>query len=108
LTIVLSATIINAAVGAGHVQVERQHPPGTPAGVVHRHGARLTRRASRQRPGVPRGISATAVARDPGMPSTGNRGRDRMPGSLRGGAREAVRTGQIRCCDIRRVARGQC
>jgi hypothetical protein len=72
LTIVLSMTIVNVADGAGRVQVERQHPPGTRAGVVDRHGARLTWRAGRQRPGMPRGISTAAVTRDPGMRSTGN------------------------------------
>ncbi|HKR67365.1 MAG TPA: hypothetical protein VJT16_00800, partial [Streptosporangiaceae bacterium] len=105
LTIVLSMTIVNVAAGAGRVQVERQHPPGTPPRVVHRHGARLTGRPGRQGPGMPRGISTAAVARDPGMRSTGNQGRDRMPGSFRGGAREAARA---RCRIPRRVGCGQC
>lgn len=62
LTIVLSMTIVNVAAGTDRVQVERQHPPGTRARVVDRHGARLARRAGRQGPGVPRGIGTAAVA----------------------------------------------
>jgi WD40 repeat protein len=54
------------------------------------------------------GISAAAVLRDPDMRRTGQRRRNRMPGGLRVGTREAVRTAQACCRDTRRVARGQC
>jgi hypothetical protein len=104
LTIVLSMTIVNVAAGAGHVQVERQHPPGTPAGVVHRHGARLARRVGRQGPGIPRGISTATVFRDPDVGRARDQGRDRTPRGLCVGTREAVR---CRVETTRRVGRGQ-
>ena len=102
----LGALVVDIA--AGRVQVERQHPPGGRARVEHRHRARLVRRTGRQRPDTPCRIGAAAIRRDPDVRRTGERGRDRMPSGLRGGAREAVRIARVRCRDTRRVARGQC
>ena len=107
-TIVIDSSIVNVTAGAGGVKVERQHPPGARSGIVDGTVARLVRRISRQRAGVPGRVGAAAVARDPDVRSTRDRGRDRMPSSLCGGAREAVRTGRGRYRDTRRVARGQC
>ena len=70
-------------------------PPGGRAGIVDRHRARLARRIGGQRPGPPRRVGAAAVRRDPDVRRTGDRGRDRTPSGLRGGAREAVRTCRI-------------
>jgi hypothetical protein len=56
---------------------------------------------------VPGRIGAAAVTRDPDVRSPRDDHRDRMPSSLRGGAREAVRTARGRYRDTRRVARGQ-
>ena len=48
-------------VAAGHVQVDRQHSPGSRARVVHRHRARLVRRFGGQRPGMAGRVGAAAV-----------------------------------------------
>ena len=108
LMVVLDSTIVNVAACAARVEVEGQHPPRGRGRLVDRHRARLVRRLGGQRPGVPRRVGAAAVARDPGVLSTGDRGRDRMPSGLCGSAREAVRTARSRYRDTRRVARGQC
>ena len=99
---------IGRAAAAGRIQVKGQHPPGSCGRVVDRHRARLAGRVGGQRPGVPGGVSAAAVAGDPDVRRAGQRGRDRMPGGLCGGAREAVRIARARCRGARRVARGQC
>ena len=102
--VVMDSSIVNAAAGAGRVKVKSQEAPGTARRVVHRHSARLQRRLGGQRTGPPRRVCAAAVLRRPDVRRTRERGRDRMPRSLRGGAREAVRS---RVRYIRRVARGQ-
>ena len=84
----LGGLAVDVAVGAAS-EVERQHPPAGRARVVHRHRARLARRIGGQRPGVAGRVGAAAVMRDPDMRRTGDRGRDRTPGGLCGGAREA-------------------
>jgi hypothetical protein len=105
---VLDASIVNVTASAGGIEVERQHPAGARGGIVDRHRGRLVRRISGQSAGVPGRIGAAAVTRDPDVRSTRDDHRDRMPSSLRGGAREVVRTGRSRYRDTRRVARGQC
>jgi hypothetical protein len=107
-TIVIDGSIVNITADGGGVEVECQHPAGTRGRIEDRRRARLARRLGGQRPGVPRGVGAAAVARDPDVLSTGDRGRDRMPSGLCGSAREAVRTARGRYRDTRRVARGQC
>jgi len=101
---VLDSSIVNVTAGAGRVKVKSQQAAGATRRAVDRHRARLLRRLGGQRPGPPRRVSAAAVLRRPDVGRTRDHGRDRMPGSLRGGAREAVRN---RVCYIRRVARGQ-
>jgi hypothetical protein len=76
---VLDGSIINVTASAGRVQVKRQHPAGTGAGVEYRHRARLPGRLGGQRPGMTGRVGAAAVARDPDVRSTGDRGRDRPP-----------------------------
>ena len=95
-------------VAAGQVQVERQHPPGARARVVHRDCRRLARGVCGQRPRMPGRVGAAAVTGDPDVRSARDRGRDGMPGVPRGGAREAVRAGRVLSIGTRRVARGQC
>jgi hypothetical protein len=63
-TIVIDSIIMNVTARTARVQVKRQHPPGARARVEHRHRAWLARRLGGQRAGVPRGVSAAAVARD--------------------------------------------
>jgi len=103
-TAVPGSSTVNVTAGAGRVKVQSQQAPGTAPRVVHRHRARLLRGLSGQRPGPPRRVSAAPVLRRPDVRRTRDQRRDRMPRSLRGGAREAVRN---RLCYIRRVARGQ-
>jgi len=103
-TAVPGSSIVNVTAGAGRVKVKSQQATGTARRAVDRHRARLQRRLCGQRPGPPRRVSAAAVLRRPDVGRTRDQGRDRMPGSLRGGAREDVRN---RVCYIRRVARGQ-
>ncbi len=55
---------IGRAAAAGRIQVKGQHPPGSRGGIVDRHRARRARRRGGQRPGVPGGVRAAAVARD--------------------------------------------
>ena len=55
---------IGRPAAAGRIQVKGQHLPGTRGGIVDRHRARLAWRFGGQRAGVPRGVSAAAVARD--------------------------------------------
>jgi hypothetical protein len=43
-TILIDSTIVNVTAHAGQVEVERQHPPGSRAGIEYRHRARLGRR----------------------------------------------------------------
>ena len=105
---VADSTTINCTADPAGVKVERQHPAGSRAGVVDGYRARLAWRVGGQGPGVPRGVSAAAVAGDPDMRSARYRERDRMPGGLCGGAREAVKTARARCRETRRVARRQC
>jgi hypothetical protein len=99
---------IGRAAAADWIQVKRQYPPGSRAGVINGHRARLARRVGRQRASVPGGVSAAAVAGNPNVWSACYRKCDRMPGGLCGGAREAVRIARVRCRDTRRVARGPC
>ena len=103
-TAVPDSSIVNVTAGAGRVKVKSQQATGTARRAVDRHRARLQWRLGGQRPGPPRRVSAAAVLRRPDVGRTRDQGRDRMPRSLRGGAREAVRN---RVCYIRRVARGQ-
>ncbi|MGH3235938.1 MAG: hypothetical protein ACRDOH_22320, partial [Streptosporangiaceae bacterium] len=77
--IVLSSTVMNVAASAGRIQVERQHAPGSRGRIEYRHCAGLARRLIRQRPGMTRGVSAAAIARDPDMRRPGQRRRDRAP-----------------------------
>ena len=98
------SSIVNGTTGAGRVKVESQQAAGAAPSVVHRHRRWLQRRLSGQRPGMLRRVGTVAVARNPDVRSSGDRGRDRTPGSLRGGTREAVR---IRVYYTRRVGRGQ-
>lgn len=88
---VLDGSIMNIAANAGRVKVERQHPPGAGARVVHRHRARLARGLCRERPRVPGRVGAAAVTGNPDVRSTRHRRRDSTPGGLRGDAREAIR-----------------
>ena len=91
---------------AARVEVERQHPPGTRAGVVDRHRGRLVRRLGGQRPGVPGRVGAAAVARDPDVRRTGEQGVTACQA-----ASAAVRERPSGCRVLfhtRRVARGQC
>jgi hypothetical protein len=104
-TAVPGSSIVNVTAGAGRVKVQSQQAPGTARRAVDRYRARLLRGLGGQRTGPPRRVSAAAVLRRPDVRRTRDQGRDRMPRSLRGGAREAVRN---RVCYIRRVARGQC
>jgi hypothetical protein len=106
--VVVDSTIVNVAANTTQVKVERQHPPGTRGGIENRRRARLVRRIVGQSACVPGRVGASAVLRDPDVRSARDRGRNRMPSGLRGGAREAVRTARARCRDTRRVARGQC
>ncbi len=106
--LLLDSSIVNVTAGAGGIKVNDQNPPGARCRIEDRHRRGLVRRVGGKRPGVPGGITAAAVLRDPDVRSARDRGRDRMPGGLRGGAREAVRTARARCRDTRRVARWQC
>ena len=58
------STIMNVPADRAGVKVERQHPACSRAGIVDRDRARLARRVIREWPGVPRRVSASAVARD--------------------------------------------
>ena len=93
---------------AGRVKVENQEAPGPRSGVVNRHSARLARRVGGQRPGMPGRVGPAAVTRDPDALSTGEGGRDRMPGSLRAARERPVRRPRNCFRVLRRVARGQC
>jgi hypothetical protein len=106
--VVLDSSIMNVPACAGRVKVKRQHPAGPRGRVVDRHRRRLVWRVGGQRAGVPGRISAAAIAGDPDVRSTGERGRDRMPSGLRGGAREAVRWARNCFRVLRRVWLGQC
>lgn len=77
---------IGRTAAAGRIQVKGQHPPSSRARIVDRHSARLARRAGGQRPCMPGGISAAAVAGDPDVRGSSDRGRDRMLGSFRASA----------------------
>ena len=83
LMVVPDSSVINIVVDAGRVEIERQHPPGARTRVVNRHCGGLARRVSRQRPRVPRGISAAAVTGNPDVRSSRDHSRDGMPGRLR-------------------------
>ena len=99
-TIVIDGSIVDVRATRTRIQVDRQHSPGGRARVIHRHRGRLVRRIGGQGAGMPRGVSAPAVARDPDVRRTGERGRDRTPGRLSGMRRKYRRA-------LWRVARGQ-
>ena len=107
-TVVFDSSTMNITAPTAGIKVERQHAAGTRGGIVNRHRGRLGWRVGGEWPGVAGRVGAAAVTRDPDMRRTGDRGRDRMPGGLCSGAREAVRTARARCSDTRRVAHWQC
>ncbi len=74
---VLDSSIVNITACAGGIKVKRQHPAGARGGIEDRHRARLAGRLLGQRPGMTGRVGAAAVARDPDVLSTVDRGRDR-------------------------------
>jgi len=60
--VMLDSTVVNVTVSAAGVEVERQHPAGTRGGIIDGDRGRLVWRIRGQPPGMPRGISAAAVA----------------------------------------------
>ena len=86
--VVLDSTIVNIAARAAGSRSSASIRPVPEPGSIDRHRARLARRLSGQRPGMPGRVGAAAVARDPDVRSTGDRGRDRMPSGLRERSRE--------------------
>ena len=65
------AVCTQVSAAAARVEVKGQHPAGGRARVVDRHRARLARRLSGQRPGMPGRVSAAAVVGDPDVRRTG-------------------------------------
>ena len=109
--VVLDSTIVNITAAAARVKVKSQHPPGSSARVIHRHGARLPRSVGGERAGMAGRVSPAAVTRNPDMRSTCNTGRYRTPSRRSGarcpGVRRRARTWRNYFRILRRVVRGQ-